>query len=243
LSGDGRYVLKFIKHQRQESPFWVQCGAWVIPKVAEQQRARRARKERELQQIYKSWKLAFERMREDAGLIHVHFGRTDQGFGSVHLVTKGRERMEIPLDRLPFLIQKRSDPFNTAIERLIKRGDITQAQLLVDRLIDLVLADYGRGLADHDRWIARNSGVLKGRPLHIDVGSFVQNERARNPEVYGKDLFIKGTKMRLWLERLSPAVASHLEQRLQAVLGERYFDYTYVKESPIYEEAASGLGD
>jgi hypothetical protein len=224
-SADGAHVLKFIKQQPEQASFWTRCGAWAHPRRAFQRCERDQRRREEVLQIGQSWKLAFERARDDSQLLYLHLNRTDQMLGSVRLVTKSEEQLDLPLDQVPFLIQKRCDPFRQAVEGLIQQGAIEQAGQLVEGLVDLMVATYRGGLKDRDRWVVDNSGVIDGRTVHLDVGSFVQTDS--EPSAYESDLFSKAMKVRPWLQRLSPDVAARLEQRLQRELGERYFSHIF----------------
>jgi hypothetical protein len=235
VSHDGQYVLKFIKHQRVQPPLWMDC-CYLVPQVRAARSAYMAHRREGIEQLCASWRLAFEELREESGLVCMHLDRTEGALGTVRLVARGGVEHQVDLDQTPFLLQRLAEPFDARITQLVRRGELEVAAELLDQLVDLILTDYWRGVADQDRWVAHNSGVVDGRVMHLDVGLFACNVRSQDPELCRYDLFIKGTKLLHWLRRLSPELATHLEGRLRHELGDAYSSYRYMKRSPIKHE-------
>ena len=61
----------------------------------------------------------------------------------------------------------------------------------------MLVSEYRRGFADNDHATVQNTGVLDGRPIHIDVGQFVRNERVKEPRLFHQELFNKTWKFQL----------------------------------------------
>jgi len=235
LSEDGRYVLKFIKHQRQSSPLWHRMCA-LVPRVAARAREFKERREGQLRETYRSWKLAYEELPDAAGLVYLHLNSTDGALGATKLVRRDGVGISVQLDRIPFLIQQRAEELRKVLRRLVAREQIPEACQLLDQLVDLLLSDYRRGVADRDQFLMRNTGLCGDRLIHMDVGAFVRNTGARDPAVYLQDLFCKGVRTGRWLATCHPALERHMEERVQREIGPSYAQLHYFERCQICHE-------
>ena len=75
-SQDGKYVLKFFKYQRYKIKPWVEAFTF-IPFVAAHRDRRLQHKQDKLARFFSSWKLAFNELQPETGLVYVHLNKTD----------------------------------------------------------------------------------------------------------------------------------------------------------------------
>lgn len=218
LSGDGEYVIKFFKYQRFRPQEWTKWFTF-IPAVEKKREKQIQHRRNKLEGVYASWKLAFDKLAPESGLVYVHLNKTKYLNTALTLRDKMGMRHQVNPDELEFLIQRRGDMLCSTLTQWMKKGRVEESKLLIRDLIAQVLSEYKRGLADNDHALMQNTGVYRGKPLHIDVGQFVESENVKKPEVYKKEIFDKTYKFRIWLKKIHPELESYLFDEICAIIG------------------------
>lgn len=220
-SQDGRYVIKFFKYQRFRLQPWLLYFP-PLPAIVKFREEKNEKKWHKLDGFVKSWKLAFEDLKEETGLVFVHLNKTREMHKNLVIFDKLGLEHRVVLDQMEFCVQRKAEMLCDVLMRYQKEGDFAAASHLVDKLLALILSEYARGLADNDHALMQNTGIIEGRPIHIDVGQFVRNEEIKQPEVYHQELFTKTYKFKKWLGVHYPELGSYLEERLKEIIGPRY---------------------
>jgi hypothetical protein len=223
LSQDGKYVIKFFKYQRFRPRTWFNFLTF-IPAVENYQIKKVEQKKHKLESIFNSWKIAYENLRAETGIIYLHLNKSKDLNKELILSDKLGLKHSIKLDDFEFLIQKRADMLCSSIRSLMKDSDLKGAESLISRVLTLVVSEYERGFADNDHALMQNTGVINGIPIHIDVGQFVKNERVKNPAVYRQELFNKTYKFKLWLEKEYPELGVFLQKKLLDIIGDSIYE-------------------
>jgi len=221
LSQDGKYVIKFFKYQR----FRLQPWLVYFPPLPAFDRYREEKKEKKWQILnffIKSWKVAFDNLKAETGLIYVHLNKTDHLNKKLIIQDKLGIKHRLNLDQMEFCIQQRAEMLCDVLMEYKIKADDSSARLLIDNLIALIVSEYERGLADNDHALMQNTGVVQGRPIHIDVGQFIMNEEIKNPIKYHQELFTKTYKFKKWLAQNYEEMSHHLEMRLEEMIGPEY---------------------
>ncbi|MGZ3732160.1 MAG: hypothetical protein ACXU9U_00245 [Parachlamydiaceae bacterium] len=220
-SQDGKYVIKFFKYQRFKPRTWFNLFTF-IPAVESYRLNKIEQKKRKLDYVFTSWKLAYEELQPETGIVYVHLNKT--GFWDKPLVVYDKLGLkhELQLDSLEFMIQKKASMLCKELLRFKDNHDLTSAKQLIDRLLVLLLNEYQRGYADNDHALMQNTGVYEGKPIHIDVGQFVKNPIAMDPKIYHQELFNKMWKFRLWLREHYPELADYAQEQLRAAIGSTF---------------------
>lgn len=221
LSRDGRFVIKFFKYQRFRMQPWLAYFP-PLPALVKYRKEKKEKKWEKLNSFVQSWKVAFENLKNETGLIFVHLNKTKELAAKLTIFDKLGIQHQIDLDQTEFCIQKRAEMLCDVILQYRKDNELEKAQNLIDRLFELILSEYSRGLADNDHALMQNTGVVNGLPIHIDVGQFVINEKVKNPQVYRQELFTKMYKFKLWLFENYPELADYLDLKLHALIGSDY---------------------
>ena len=221
LSQDGQYVIKFFKYHNFRLHKWLQLFP-PLPAIVQYREEKFAKKQKNLDTFIKGWKVAFENLKEETGLLFVHLNKTTNLQQNLTILDKIGSSYQIPLDQMEFCVQKRATLLCQALLNHRDKGELVEAQQVISRLIHLIVSEYQRGIADTDYSLMQNTGVVDGRPIHIDVGQFVITERVKNPEVYHQELFTKTFKFRNWLAMHYPELKVHLENELRQVIGSAF---------------------
>lgn len=221
LSEDGEYVLKFVKYQRFRPQAWLDYFEF-IPIVNNYRLAKIEKKHKKLNMLFTSWKIAYEYLRPETGLLYLHLNKSNDLEQTLIIYDKMGIEHELNLDTMEFLLQKRANMLCSTLTHFIQKGQLGEAKDLIDNLLNMILSEYSRGLADNDHALMQNTGAIGTMPVHIDVGQFVMNPEISKPSVYKQELFSKTFKFRMWLERHYPDLATYLNKRLQEIIGPEF---------------------
>jgi len=159
-SQDGQYVIKFFRHDHLSAPPW-KVGSLEA----------RRKKESRLHKDFLSYKIAYEALRQQTGLVFLHLNKS--GFNqNLDLVDKLGIHHQIPLGRFEFLIQKRASLLYTALDKMIQAGRLDDAKETLTKLVHLLAHRSLQGIFDKDPDLNTNFGVIGTEPIQIDVGRF-----------------------------------------------------------------------
>lgn len=223
LSQDGNFILKFFKYQRFRPQAWLDYFAF-IPAVDTYRLGKIEKKRKKLENVFNSWKVAFEHLQPETQLIYVHLNKTKNLNKTLVIHDKMGFEHKLEADQMEFLVQRKATMLCPYIDNLMKKGDVAQAEILLTRIIELILSEYQRGFADNDHALMQNTGVYNGYPIHIDVGQFVIREDAKEPQVFKQELFNKTYKFRKWLKKQYPELVSKFEKQLRGIIGDQFDD-------------------
>lgn len=235
-SQDGRYVLKFFKYQRFKPQEWLRYLTF-LPGMEEYRQRKIEKKRQKLEGVFTSWKIAYENLSPETGVVYVHLNKTRDLPNNFTFYDKMGWQHQLALGDYEFLLQKRAKLLCPTLDEWMSQGRVAEAEQLLDRLIQMIRSEYQRGYADNDHALMQNTGVLDGQPVHIDVGQFVHNNRVKESVVFNQELFNKTWKFRKWLEQHHPQLARHLETLLKQTIGEEAF----LKLKPHLNKATMGV--
>jgi hypothetical protein len=169
LSADGRYVLKFAKCQRYRPEPWLEALSWFPPVGAYRDRLAR-HKEKRLDAVYRSWKLAFDHLREETGLVYVHLDPRGAVLGETIVIDEAGTSHSVAMDQMQFLVQRRVEMLGPTLKRLVAQGEMEQARRLTAKLATLISKDREGALCDLDTNVVRNTGLHQEQLVCTDVG-------------------------------------------------------------------------
>jgi hypothetical protein len=225
VSQDGKYILKFFKYQRFRTKPWVKWFSF-IPAVNHHRLERRSQKIRKLEALFASWKIAFDELKEESGLVYVHLNKTPDFGKKITIHDKRGNPLNLDIDNFEWLIQKKATMITDSIDTLVSHRESMKAKELLDNLVTLLMSEYQRGLSDNDPALMQNTGVFENSPIHVDVGQFVFAEKYKDPKVHRQLLYNKMYKFRHWLKVKYPDLLTYLDHRLYECCGPEFFSLT-----------------
>lgn len=214
LSEDGQYVIKFLKLQRFRPQFYLEAFSF-IPHVQERLIKKTAEKRAKLDALLESWKIAYNDLKNETGLVYLHLNHGDSFKKPITIQDKMGLSHIIDPDQVVFLVQKKA---NMLCPEIAKR-DMASSKVLIRNLISVLMDEYSRGLGDNDHALMQNTGVIGDSPVHIDVGQFSAEARFKDPAVYKHELFSKTYKFRIWLSKHYPELERYLSGMLFDIIG------------------------
>jgi hypothetical protein len=163
-SENGQYVIKFFRHDHLGLPFWSKFLPGKDPKLA--------KKNSKLNKDFLSYKIAYETLKKETGLVFIHLNKTKNFNQTLDLVDKLGIHHPINLDNYEFLIQKRASLLYTALDQMIEENRLEDAKATLSKLVQLLAHRTEQGVSDKDPDLNTNFGVIGTDPIQIDVGRF-----------------------------------------------------------------------
>jgi hypothetical protein len=206
LSEDGQYVLKIFnnRHQHKISLFgWM---PWMHEKKAQWIE--------QLEKTYHSYKIAFEELKAETGLIGLHLSPTDHLQKMVILIDKLGIEHSISLDQTGFLLQRRAILVYPKLLELKQKKDLRSAQEAIEDLLHLLLLKFNRSIHDNDPLIRTNFGFIGKKAIQIDVGPF-SKETITN---WKEEMIRITTSLKIWVRENYPELSPFLEDQLIQML-------------------------
>jgi hypothetical protein len=169
--------------------------------------------------LLSSWKIAYEDIPEETGVIYMHLPHQSMPAQKLKIIDKAGITRELDSSSVAFLLQRKAEMLCPFIKRKMGEGNQLAAKKALSSLVSRLVDEYHRGFGDNDHALMQNTGVFDGSPVHIDVGQFTREERFKDPLVYREELFSKTYKFRIWLSKHYPELERHLYQELVSVIG------------------------
>lgn len=195
VSEDGKYVVKFFKQHH-----WGPLA--------------KEKKKKKLFRDFSSYKLAFEELEEETGLVFIHLNKTDHLQSQLKIVDKLNIAHTIDLDKVEFIVQKWATPSYEHLDKLAQEKDLGRAKQAIDSIVSVILSRSQKGIYDEDAKIHRNFGFIENRAIVFDVGRFKKDPRRLDPKTQKEDLKKITSRLKTHLEEVSPQLAVYLEEKL-----------------------------
>ncbi|MBS0604354.1 MAG: hypothetical protein JSS60_04860 [Verrucomicrobia bacterium] len=212
-SDDGNYVIKFFKHKiRKPYSYLLQNS---LPGPLDEKRKRKLNKALlKLNRDFTSYKIAYEELADETGLIYIHLNKGTSLNRSVFIVDKIGIEHRIPLDDIEFVVQRQAQLVHDRIEELMQKDDIPGAKRALHAILSVIVSRCQKGVFDEDPRIHRNFGFLGDKSIFIDVGRFIRDPARKDPAVYQKDLLQITKRFRCWLQETHPELVATLDEEL-----------------------------
>jgi hypothetical protein len=193
-SADDKHVIKFFKHYRMRT---------------------KDGKER-LERTFRSYKIAYEVLRPETGIVFVHLNKTESLHKTVTLVHDKLGRLfNIDLDDMEFLIQKKGARVYPTITQLMEEGEVARAKQLLSNIIKLVMTCSDKGIKARDPFLRTNCGFFGDQAVYIDVGSFAPDENLKTYEGRKKEVAWVMSKDMSWLKENYPELADYVTKEIE----------------------------
>jgi hypothetical protein len=205
VSQDGQYVIKFFRHDHMHAPF-------LLSKIPMKwARAKVAKKEAKFEREFRSYKLAYEILKKETGLVFLHLNKTSGLNQTLDLVDKLGIHHPIPLDNYEFLVQKRASLLYTSLNQMIENNRLDDAKETLSKLVRLLARRAALGISDKDPDLETNFGLIGTDPIQIDVGRFGPRTRP-----FDKNEIIRITDhLHAHLNKTCPELGAHLKTQIE----------------------------
>lgn len=209
-SQDGQYVIKLPRYDHLRSLPLVH----LLPKKLAA--AKIGKREAKLKKDFTSYKIAYEELREETGLVAIHLNKTDGLHQQVTLIDKLGIAHTLDLDKLEFLVQKRATLVYPTLEQWIREEKLSEAKEALASLVQVLSTRFDKKIFDKDPDLNTNFGFLGSQAIQIDVGRF----RKTFPQIAlpkKEAIFLITDNLHQWLQGKSPELASYLQGRINEI--------------------------
>lgn len=197
LSEDKRYVLKFFKQGRHSKRPDKREGAFT------------------------SYKIAYDLLREETGLVFLHLVPQDGFSAQTTLVDHLKHEHTVELGNFEFLLQKRADLIEPTLAKKMEEKKEEEAKQVIDALFAFFHDRLDKGVLDDDPKIPINLGILEGKAVQIDIGRFSIPASPRMFKADYAQFLKKNAEFGAWLKKDYPSLYAHYRKQLK-LLEEHY---------------------
>jgi hypothetical protein len=210
-SSDGKYVLKFMRHQRLEPHLFFTLLP-NLPGFRSLKEQQEALCQKRVGYLFRSLKLAIEQVPEETGLLAVQLNKGEKRYGKVVIFDKKERRYEVLLDSTEFVLQKKAELVKPTLTGLMKQGKVTDAKERISQIFRLLSDCAKKGVCDTDGSLIRknNLGFLSDRAIYIDTGKLASKESIKTKTRFAEDLK-RLIPLYEWLKVEHPVLADHFQ--------------------------------
>lgn len=191
LSENGQYVLKFFKRntKKRKQPF-----------------------------AMSSAKLAYEKLREESGVLFLHLNSTVHQLPVTKIVNKLGFEILVEMDKMAFYIQQRAQLISQKIAFLSEQNDREGISQVFSKLFEIIRKMDQKGIIDLDDGMVENLGFIKDRVMIIDIGRLAEKKAVKRTELYLVDLEKRADRFRIWLRKHFPELIPLFDETLKKEL-------------------------
>lgn len=211
-SKDDKYVLKFPRTDIYKLPLWVRA----LPVNAYRKKLEANHKVREAF-ILNSFKISYEELQEQTGILAVHLGQSFSKGQFLTLVDAAKCKHRLPLESSSFVLQYKRPILMKAFSEAMQKNSLRQAEKILDALLTAIVERASHGILNRDRSFLRNYGFDGEKAYQIDVGSFFKSPHLPPNEAYQKSIRDSVDPVRDWLSQNSPEMIPYLNQKLKEI--------------------------
>lgn len=208
-SDDEQYVLKFFRQEHLRPRVWF----WILPAFHRKEKTQCSF--RKLQKDFKSYKIAYESLKEETGLLYLHLNKSEDLHLKIPVYDKIGVEHWIELDQMEFILQKKAEMVYPTLTNWIEKNDISKAKSALTELVQVLKNRFTKEIFDKDPDLNTNFGILNGHPIQIDVGRFSKDNFYSNKEVYKLEITRITDNLKQWLEESCPELSLHLQREIQ----------------------------
>ena len=214
-SEDGHHVIKFFKLSHLLPPVWL--NNMRLPFALEPMRIKKiAQKREELNRDFLSYKIAYEELRDQTGMLFLHLNKTHCLKRHLTVIDRLGISYDLDLDNMEFLVQKQASLFYPFIEKTLAEKGEEGVKVIISDLVSLLALRNRKGIFDKDPDINSNFGFLNNRCAQIDIGRFRKDLTRCSPDVYRPEILRITDSFNQWLQPRSPALSKYLEHEIQS---------------------------
>ncbi len=215
-SADGKYVIKFFRLYHLKPPLWL--SALSLPPALQPLKVKKILDKRnELDKDFQSYKIAYEEMKEETGLVYLHLNKTSHLKKSLKIYDKIGIAYDLDMDNMEFLVQKRAQLVYPAIDALMKTEGLSAAKEATRNLVQLLLMRCEKGIFDKDPDLNTNFGFLGKSSVQIDIGRFSKKIDPKDKAAYRDEIFRITDNFRQWLDANHPSLSEYLTEEIEKI--------------------------
>lgn len=201
-SADHQWVLKLMKFHclTTHDPYRLIPPIGFLAKIREERDDERQRK---IERVFHGFHVAYTQDPENCGLACYHLPGSDELPHETVIFDKAAKRHVLDLNQYVFALQRKAVPTGELLKKVLSKGDIAQADVLLSSLFAMFEEEFKAGLYDGDHNVIHNTGFAGEKPMRIDFGKLTVK-----PVDYEQELKkIADERINPWIKKNFPQVA------------------------------------
>ncbi len=206
-SEDGKYVIKFLNHDRFSLPKLLQIFP-LFPPLEAMRKKRMEKRHKRIEAFFTSFALAYTQLKEESGLLFVQLVPKDHFTQPILLIDRIGYPHTVDLNKMEFILQKKGVPLYEVLAG--HAGNTEVIKKILHSFIQLIVNRISKNIIDDDLNVKGNIGILDGKAILMDIGRLFIDETLQDPEKFNREL-LKSIK---FLRQDHPELLSLLEEEL-----------------------------
>lgn len=209
-SQDHRYVIKFINFKNFSYPsFLKKVPLKVLEKSIQ-------RKDKRYPLVFSSIALAYEKLKDETGLVFVNLNQDIKFEKQIILINKFGVEKRVALDDACFVLQKKASSFFSTMEKRFKSEGGEAIKKGIDEFFETIEARCRKNIADEDaNDEMKNVGIFKNKVLITDIGKLYYNEKLQNKSDFLREMQDSCNSLRDWLNREHREELIYLDEKFK----------------------------
>ncbi|HEY2811584.1 MAG TPA: hypothetical protein VGJ00_09385 [Rhabdochlamydiaceae bacterium] len=217
-SQDDKYVIKFFKMHKILPKNWLRDFPFSL---FEKYRLDNVEKRQKmLEDIFKSVKVAYEEFHEESGLVYLHLNKTRDLKKKIELIGFEGEKYIVDLDGKEFIIQKKAQKFCDYLLNLKTAGDEEKMRRPTREFLELIAKRCKCGYGDMNSCMRSNIGFMNGHVVFLDCFHFFVDDSLKSPQYFQKEILSAAEKISQWAEQYYLELALILQEEAESVIDE-----------------------
>lgn len=216
LSADGKYVLKFFKMKHLIPKKWLKFVP--IPGLGKYKFSKINNRILRHQELFSSYKLAYEELKEDTGMVFIHLNKSKNLDLRARLYDRSQNCHVINLDDYEFILQRKGELVRDKITDLMEHGKKEEALEAIHTLLKQVVLQCQKGYLDRDSGVSYNYGFIEDKVIHFDAGRLVKDDVGRDPAYYQREVLRVARKLEGWLSIYYPSLLPGVDEVINAMI-------------------------
>lgn len=214
VSDDGKYVIKFFKFHHMQD--WLWLSKLILPGFFDYYRIKFMQWQlSKLVRIHQSCQIADEHLRNETGLVYLHFKNSTFFNQRLTFYDKIGVVYHIDLDNTKFVLQRMAKLATPSFSAQFKKGSPDKAKECIHELVTYVYDRCQKGIGDKDPGIKRNYAFLDHRVISIDLGSFYQDDGLKNPLFAKRQVLLETARLQRWLKKRDPELLAYYFEEIE----------------------------
>ncbi|HEX4839995.1 MAG TPA: hypothetical protein VFU89_06100 [Rhabdochlamydiaceae bacterium] len=135
-----------------------------------------------LEKNFKRYAMSLKDLKEETGIVYNHFDASTVLHQSVEVMGKEGKLYQIPLEKYPFILQRKVELVLPYLDKLYKEGRVAEAKESARQIYALFVSRTKKGYRDHSQNLEVNYGFYNGKAVQIDPGRIRHDKAvAQNP--------------------------------------------------------------
>lgn len=220
ISEDEKYILKFFKFHHMRIPPVLK--KILLPQKLDLYRKNKIKQKNDtLKETFESYKIAYNLLKKQTGLLYLHLEKTENLNINIHIVDKIGIHFDINADDLAFAIQKKGVLAYKHIESFMKQHKKQKAEACIKSLLDLLALRLQKGIGDKDVNFKTNFGFIDNSAAQIDVGRFYLDRNKKKEEAYIEEILHTTQDFRNWIKKKYPELLCSFDRKIQSLIDEQ----------------------